>query len=206
MKNFALHLKNRLNKLWTEHKTGIILFVGSIFSVFYCIFQINVSISAGWKGIESIQEIIEKTSLFIPVAAAFVTFLAGVIDMSIWFSDVARKSMKNEIKRHRHTEALNPLVSRVASIFIERRGTEQLKGKSDAEQLEIVKNFGADISLDIAAEYVGKDVFTFAQSVGGDINENKIACRISDMLVQDDFANQVVKNVKAQMQMEIIEN
>ena len=123
--------------------------------------------------------------------------------MSIWFSDTARKSMKDKIERQRQTEAINPLASRVATLFIEERGIEPLQGKSDAQQLEEVKNFGADISLDIAAEQVGKDVFEFAKSVGDNIHENRIACRISDMLVQDDFANQVVKNVKSHMQIDV---
>ena len=194
---------NRIKAFWTEQKTGIILFVGSLLSVSYCAFQIFVSISTGWNRIESIQEIIENTSLFIPVAVVLVTFLGGVFDMSIWFSDTARKSMKDKIERQRQTEAINPLASRVATLFIEERGIEPLQGKSDAQQLEEVKNFGADISLDIAAEQVGKDVFEFAKSVGGNIHENRIACRISDMLVQDDFANQVVKNVKSHMQIDI---
>ena len=192
-----------MRSLWDKQKTGIVLFIGSLLSVSYCVFQIIVSMSDGWNGIESIQDIIEKTSLFVPVAAVFITLLGGVFDMSIWFSDIARKSMKDKIERQRQTEAINPLASRVATLFIEERGIEPLQGKSDAQQLEEVKNFGADISLDIAAEQVGKDVFEFAKSVGGNIHENRIACRISDMLVQDDFANQVVKNVKSHMQIDI---
>ena len=192
-----------MRSLWDKQKTGIVLFIGSLLSVSYCVFQIIVSMSDGWNGIESIQDIIEKTSLFVPVAAVFITLLGGVFDMSIWFSDIARKSMKDKIERQRQTEAINPLASRVATLFIEERGIEPLQGKSDAQQLEEVKNFGADISLDIAAEQVGKDVFELAKSVGGNIHENRIACRISDMLVQDDFANQVVKNVKSHMQIDI---
>lgn len=199
MKNFF----KRIKAFWTEQKTGIILFVGSLLSVSYCVFQIFVSISDGWKGIESIQDIIENTAAFIPVAAAFVTFLGGIFDMSIWFSDVARKSMKDTIERQRQAEAINPLANRVATLFIEERGIETLQGKSDAQQLEEVKNFGADISLDIAAEQVGKDVYEFVTSVGANVYENRIACRISDMLVQDDFANQVVKNVKSHMQIDV---
>ena len=85
--------------------------------------------------------------------------------------------------------------------FVEERGIETLNGKSDDQQLEEIKNFGADISIDIAAEQVSKGVFEFVKSVGGNIYENRIACKISDMLVQDDFANQVIKNVKSHMQM-----
>ncbi len=199
MKNFF----KRIKAFWTEQKTGIILFVGSLLSVFYCVFQIFVSISDDWEGIKSIQDIIGNTSVFIPVAAAFVTFLGGIFDMSIWFSDVARKSMKDTIERQRQAEAITPLVNRVATLFIEERGIETLQGKSEDQQLEEVKNFGADISLDIAAEQVGKDVFEFVKSVGGNIYENRIACKISDMLVQDDFANQVVKNVKSHMQIDV---
>ncbi|MYB65383.1 hypothetical protein F4X73_11890 [Candidatus Poribacteria bacterium] len=197
------NLFKRIRAFWTEQKTGIILFVGSLLSVSYCVFQIFVSISNGWEGMESFQKIVENTSVFIPVAAVFVTFLGGIFDMSIWFSDVARKSMKDTIERQRQTEAINPLVNRVATLFIEERGIEALKGKSDDLQLEEIKNFGADISIDIAAEQVGKDVFEFVKSVGGNIYENRIACKISDMLVQDDFANQVIKNIKSHMQIDV---
>ena len=37
--------------------------------------------------------------------------------MSIWFSDVARKSLMDKIERQRQTEAINPLVNRVATLF-----------------------------------------------------------------------------------------
>ena len=40
------------------------------------------------------------------MSVVLVTFLGGVFDMSIWFSDTARKSLKDKIERQRQTRLL----------------------------------------------------------------------------------------------------
>lgn len=88
-----------MRPIWKEHKTGITLFVGSILTLLYGSIQINLKAISEWNGYASIQDIIGHTSQFVPVAAAIVTFIAGVVDMTLWFSDGERKRLKDENKR-----------------------------------------------------------------------------------------------------------
>lgn len=190
--------------IWKEHKTGITLFFGSVLTVLYSLVHIILAIRSEWNGYDSVQDIIEQTSQFVPVAAAVVTFLAGVIDMSLWFSDSERKRMKKKIEsQQREAEAIYPLAFLVATDFVEEHDITNLAEMTDIQLLEEVKEFGAGKSLDIAAQQAGKDILEFITSIQHNVRDNQIACRVSDMLVQDDFAAQVVKLVKAHLYADI---
>lgn len=43
----------------------------------------------------------EEISSSVPVSAVITTFIVGVFDMSLWFSDNARKSLKRKAKQAR---------------------------------------------------------------------------------------------------------
>ena len=165
----------------------------------------HLAIRGSWNGYDSVQDTIEQTSQFVPVAAAIVTFFAGVIDMSLWFSDNERKRMKEKIERQqREAEAIYPLASLVATDFVdEYDGPTHLAEMTNNQLLEEVKEFGAGKSLDIAAQDAGKDILEFITSIQHNVRDNQIACRVSDMLVQDDFAAQVVKLVRAHLYADI---
>ena len=190
--------------IWKDHKTGITLFIGSVLTIIYGIIQIILVIRGGWNGYNSVQDTIEQTSQFVPVDAAVVTFIAGVIDMSLWFSDNERKRMKEKIeKQTREAEAIYPLAFLVATDFVEEYDTTYLAEMTDNQLLEEVKEFGADKALDIAAQQAGKDILEFIASIQHNVQDNQIVCRVSDMLVQDDFAAQVVKLVKTHLYADI---
>lgn len=84
---------------WKEHKTGITLFVGSIFSIVWGIVIIFLEIRNAQNVYETTKDIVEEISLSVPVSAVITTFIAGVFDMSLWFSDNARKSLKRKAKQ-----------------------------------------------------------------------------------------------------------
>ncbi len=127
-----------------------------------------------------------------------------VIDMSIWFSDNERKRLKDKIEyQKREDEAIFPLAYLVVNDFVDEHGTANLMGMTDDQLLEEVKEFGANKALDIAAQQAGKDILEFVTSIQHNKRDNQIACRISDMLVQDDFAAQVVKLVKTHIYADI---
>lgn len=105
------------------------------------------------------------------------------------------KERKERIRKEKIAAALSPLAVRVATGFIVEHDSE-LGNKSDSELLEMVKAFGADKALDFAADHAGKDILEFVNSIEHDVNANRIAVKISDLLVRDDFANQVVSLVK----------
>ena len=124
--------------------------------------------------------------------------------MSLWFSDNERKRLKDKIKHQKRVaEAIFPLAYLVVNDFVDEHGTANLIGMTDNQLLEEVKEFGANKALDIAAQQAGKDILDFITSVQHNKRDNQIACRISDMLVQDDFAAQVVKLVKTHIYADI---
>ena len=107
----------------------------------------------------------------------------------------AWRERKERIREEKIAEAMSPLALRVATGFIMEYDTE-LVDKSDSDLLEMVKAFGADKALDIAAEQVGEDVLEFVNSIEHERRANQIAVKISDLMGREDFANQVVFLVK----------
>ncbi len=105
------------------------------------------------------------------------------------------RERKERIHKEKLAATLSPLAWRVAVSFMDKCDTE-LVNKSDSDLLEMVKTFGASKALDIAAEQAGKDILEFINSIEHDVDANRIAIKISDLLVRDDFANQVVSLVR----------
>ena len=107
----------------------------------------------------------------------------------------AWRERKERIRKEKIDAALSPLAWRVAARFMDEYDTG-LVDKSDSELLEMIKAFGADKALDIAAEEARKDILEFVNSIDHERRANQIAVKISDLMVREDFANQVVYLVK----------
>ncbi|MDE0424290.1 MAG: hypothetical protein OXN25_05440 [Candidatus Poribacteria bacterium] len=72
--------------LWVNSKTGIVLFLVSVFFIIYSLIAIRYEIGQGWRGHPSVQDVLMDISRFIPVAGAFVATLIGGIDLIVFFS------------------------------------------------------------------------------------------------------------------------
>lgn len=105
------------------------------------------------------------------------------------------RERKERIRKEKVDAALSPLALCVATGFIIEHDTE-LVDKSNSDLLEMVKAFGANKAIDIAAEQGGEDVLEFVNSIDHERHANQIAVKISDLMGRDDFANQVVSLVK----------
>ena len=105
------------------------------------------------------------------------------------------RERKERIHKEKIAAALSPLALRVATGFIMEHDTE-LVDKSDSDLLEMIKAFGANKALDIAAEETRADILEFVNSIDHERRANQIAVKISDLMGRDDFANQVVDLVK----------
>ena len=73
-----------LRDLWKNSKTGVALFLGSIFFIGYSIIAVNYEIGRGWNGYPSFQAVFLDISRFIPVAGAAVAALILFIDIIIF--------------------------------------------------------------------------------------------------------------------------
>ena len=72
---------------WKTGKTGIALFLISLFVVIYGKIALDYEITKGWKGYESVQNVLKDISTFIPVGAAIVGMIVGGIDFIMLLSD-----------------------------------------------------------------------------------------------------------------------
>ena len=132
-----------LRENWKEHKTGITFFSGALLSLLYSgshfLWRVKKSFYGIWTENKSFYDIIELTSLFVPVAAAIVTLVAGGIDMSLWFSDNARKSLKRKVKKaKKETAKREALWAKREALWIEwaENGKESDKMPSKVDPIE----------------------------------------------------------------------
>ena len=72
---------------WRTGKTGVALFLISIFTLIYGYIALNYEITQGWKGHVSVQNVTKDISAFIPVGAAIVAMIIGGIDLIMLLSD-----------------------------------------------------------------------------------------------------------------------
>jgi len=72
---------------WRVGKTGFALFLISLFVVIYGSIALDYETVKGWKGHESVQNVLSDISNFIPVGAAVVGMIVGGIDLTMLLSD-----------------------------------------------------------------------------------------------------------------------
>ena len=107
----------------------------------------------------------------------------------------ALRERKERIHKEKIAAAMSPLAWRVATRFMDEYESE-LGDKSESDLLEMVKAFAENKALDIAADFDDKDILEFINSVDHAKRANRIAVNISDLMVNDDFANYVISLVK----------
>ena len=147
---------------------------------------------------KSLQSTLLNVSALLPLFLLFATILielGGYTMHGFMLGQQALRERKERIRKEKIAATLSPLALRVAASFIVEYDTE-LVDKSDSDLLEMIKTFGANKALDIAAEQAGKNILEFVNSINHDRRANRIAVKISDLMVRDDFANQVVYLVK----------
>ena len=105
------------------------------------------------------------------------------------------RERKERIREEKIAAAMSPLAWRVATRFMDEYESE-IGDKSESDLLEMVKAFGENKALDIAADFADKDILEFINSVDHAKRANRIAVNISDLMVNDDFANYVISLVK----------
>ena len=72
---------------WRTGKTGVALFLISLFALIYGYIALDYEIAQGWKGHVSVQNVMKDISAFIPVGAAFVAMIIGGTDLIMLLSD-----------------------------------------------------------------------------------------------------------------------
>ena len=87
MKKFSEFWRDSVRDFWKTGKAGFALFLISLFVTIYSYIALDYEIAKGWKGHESVQNVLKDISAFIPVGAAFVGMIVGGIDLMMLLSD-----------------------------------------------------------------------------------------------------------------------
>ena len=72
---------------WRVGKTGFALFLISLSVLIYGYIALDYETTKGWKGHESVQNVLDDISNFIAVGAAVVAMIVGGIDLIMLLSD-----------------------------------------------------------------------------------------------------------------------
>ncbi len=88
---------------WRTGKAGFALFLISLFVLVYGSIALDYETTRGWKGHESVQNVLDDISTFIPVGAALVGMIVGGIDLIMLLSDWY---LNRQEKRIRAAEAV----------------------------------------------------------------------------------------------------
>ncbi|MDE0483389.1 MAG: hypothetical protein OXI67_12485 [Candidatus Poribacteria bacterium] len=154
---------------------------------------------------QSLRSTLLNVSALLPLFLLIATLLIEIGGFTVRGFILAKEALrerKEKIRNEKIAAAMSPIAWRVATRFMDEYETE-LGDKSDSDLLEMVKAFGADKALDIAAEEARKDILDFVNSIDHERRANRIAVKISDLMVNDDFANYVISLVKENQDMHI---
>ena len=88
---------------WRTGKTGVALFLISLFALIYGDIALEFEIAQGWKGHVSIQNVTKDISAFIPVGAAIVAMIIGGIDLIMLLSDFIQARREKQIETAKET-------------------------------------------------------------------------------------------------------
>ena len=83
---------------WRTGKAGVVLFLISLCVMVYSYIALDYELTRGWKGHESVQNVLEDISDFIPVAIAYVGMIVGGIDLIMLLSDWYLARQENRIQ------------------------------------------------------------------------------------------------------------
>ena len=87
MKKFSEFWRISVRDFWKTGKAGFALFLISLFVTIYGYIALDYEIAKGWKGHESVQNVLKDISTFIPVGGALVGMMVGGIDIVMLLSD-----------------------------------------------------------------------------------------------------------------------
>ena len=147
---------------------------------------------------KSLPSTLINVSALLPLFLLLATLLIEIGGYTVRGFILAKEALRERrerIQKEKIAAAMSPLAFRVASRFMDASDGE-LVDKSDSELLEMIKTFGTNKALNIEAEETRKDILEFVYSVDHERRANRIAVNISDLMVNDDFANYVISLVK----------
>ena len=87
LKRLSHFWRGPVRDFWKTGKAGFALFLISVFVSIYGYIALDYEVVKGWKGHESVQNVVKDISAFIPVGGVFVGMIVGGIDLIMLLSD-----------------------------------------------------------------------------------------------------------------------
>ena len=87
-----------VREFWKTGKTGIALFLVSVFVLIYGYIVYDFEIGRGWKGHESVQNVTKEISSFVPVGGVLVAMIIGGIDFMMLLADFIQAQREKRIE------------------------------------------------------------------------------------------------------------
>ena len=92
-----------VREFWKTGKTGVALFLISLFALIYGRIALDYELAQGWKGHVSLQNVVKDISPFIPVGAAIVAMIIGGIDLMMLLADFIQARREKQIEEAKAT-------------------------------------------------------------------------------------------------------
>ena len=87
-----------VREFWKIGKTGVALFLISLFAFIYGYIALDYEITQGWNGHVSVQNVIKDISAFIPIGGVLVGMIIGGIDLIMLLSDFVQARREKRIE------------------------------------------------------------------------------------------------------------
>ncbi len=87
-----------VREFWKTGKTGVALFLISLFALIYGYIALDYEVVQGWKGHVSVQNVIKDISAFIPIGGVLVGMIIGGIDLIMLLSDFVQARREKRIE------------------------------------------------------------------------------------------------------------
>ena len=87
-----------IREFWKTGKTGVALFLISIFALIYGYIALEFEVGRGWNGHESVQNVMKDISSFVPVGGTIVAMIIGGIDFMMLLADFIQARREKRIE------------------------------------------------------------------------------------------------------------
>ena len=87
-----------VREFWKTGKTGVALFLISLFAFIYGYIALGYEVTQGWNGHVSVQNVIKDISAFIPIGGVLVGMIIGGIDLIMLLADFVQARREKRIE------------------------------------------------------------------------------------------------------------
>ncbi|RKU26591.1 hypothetical protein C6497_13565 [Candidatus Poribacteria bacterium] len=123
--------RQAVREFWKTGKTGIALFLVSLFTLIYGYIALEFENTQVWKGHVSVQNVTKDISAFIPVGAALVAMIIGGIDLMMLLADFIQARREKKIEEAKIIAKEEGKVEGIAEGIAEGKAVGIAEGKAE---------------------------------------------------------------------------